>query len=48
VWTSAIRRPIDVGLALAAFGLLALWRAPAWLVVVFAAGGGAFMSVLAW
>jgi chromate transporter len=48
VWTSAIRGPIDVGLALAAFGLLALWRAPAWLVVVLAAGGGALMSVLAW
>jgi chromate transporter len=46
VWTSAIRSPIDVGLALAAFGLLALWRAPAWLVVVFAAGGGALMSAL--
>ena len=46
VWTSAIRRPADVGLALAAFGLLALWKAPAWLVVLFAAGGGALMSLL--
>ena len=47
VWTSAIRGPVDVGLAFAAFGLLALWRAPAWLVVLFAAGGGALMSLVA-
>jgi chromate transporter len=47
VWTSAIHRPADVGLALAAFGLLALWKAPAWLVVLFAAGGRALMSLLA-
>ena len=47
VWTSAIRGPADVGLAFAAFGLLALWRAPAWLVVLFAAGGGALMSLVA-
>jgi chromate transporter len=47
VWTSAIRSPADVGLALAAFGLLALWKAPAWLVVVFAAGGGMLVSLVA-
>ena len=47
VWTSAIRGPADVGLAFAAFGLLALWRAPAWLVVLFAAGGGALLSLVA-
>jgi len=47
VWTSAIRGPADMGLAFAAFGLLALWKAPAWLVVMFAAGGGALMSFVA-
>jgi chromate transporter len=47
VWTSAIRVPADVALALAAFGLLAFWKAPAWAVVVFAAAGGAMLSLLA-
>jgi chromate transporter len=46
VWTSAIRGPADVGLALAAFGFLALWKAPAWLVVAFAACGGALMALV--
>src|SRR5881409_2619590 len=47
IWTSAIRSPADVGLALAAFGLLAFWKAPAWLVVIFAAGGGTLISLVA-
>jgi chromate transporter len=46
VWTSAIHGPADVGLALAAFGLLAFWRAPAWLVVIFAAAGGALIALV--
>jgi len=46
VWTSAIRSPFDVALALTAFGLLAFWKAPAWLVVLFAAGGGALLSLV--
>jgi chromate transporter len=46
VWTSAIRAPADVALALTAFGLLALWKAPPWLVVVIAAVGGAGLSAL--
>ena len=36
--------PADVGLALAAFGLLAFWKTPPWLVVIVAAGGGALAS----
>ncbi len=40
VWTSAIQGPTDFALALAAFGLLALWAAPPWLVVALAAAGG--------
>src|SRR5262245_28762828 len=47
VWTSAIRTPFDVALAFAAFGLLAFWKAPAWLVVLFAAAGGALLSLVA-
>ncbi len=37
VWTSAIRGPEDFGLALAAAGLLALWKWPPWLVVALSA-----------
>ena len=37
VWTSAIEVPSDFALALGAFGLLAFWKAPPWLVVVFTA-----------
>jgi len=46
VWTSAIRAPADVALVLAAFGLLAFWKTPAWLVVVLAAGAGALLSLV--
>ncbi len=46
VWTSAIARSADVALALAAFGLLAFWKWPPWLVVVFAAAGGAALAAL--
>ena len=40
VWTSAIAGPADFGLALAALGLLTLWKLPPWLVVVLAAAVG--------
>jgi len=46
VWTSAITRSADLGLALITFALLALWSVPAWLVVVIAALGGALLGVL--
>ena len=46
VWTSAIHGPADVGLALAAFGLLAFWKAPPWLVVILAAAGGALIALV--
>jgi chromate transporter len=46
VWTSAIRGPRDFGLALAAFGLLAFWRVPPWLVVALTAAGGAVLAAL--
>lgn len=44
VITSAIHQPQDVALALAAFGLLQVWKAPAWLVVALTALGGALLS----
>jgi chromate transporter len=46
VWTSAIHAPSDFALGLAAFGLLAWWRLPPWLVVAFAAAGGAALAAL--
>ena len=39
VWTGAILAPADFALALVAFGLLALWSAPPWLVVALTAVG---------
>ena len=44
VWTGAVARPADFALALAAFGLLTLWRCPPWLVVLLAAAAGYFMG----
>jgi chromate transporter len=44
VWTSAILRPADFCLALAAFGLLMFWKTPPWLVVVLTALGGALLT----
>ncbi len=46
VWTSAIFRPEDLALALAAFGLLLAWRLPPWLVVLAAAAGGEVIARL--
>jgi chromate transporter len=45
VWKSAVRGPADFGLALVAFGLLAFWRVPPWLVVLITAAGGALVPV---
>ncbi len=47
VWTSAIRTPADFMVALAAFLLLALWKAPPWLVVILGALGTWGMAALA-
>ena len=44
VATSAIVAPVDVGLALAAFGALALLGLPAWLVVLLTAAAGAVVA----
>ena len=44
VWVSAIERSEDLALALAAFGLLAFWKWPPWLVVVLSALGGQMLA----
>ncbi len=44
VWTSAIHSVADFALAVAAFGLLALWRLPPWLVVALCGVAGAVMA----
>ena len=46
VWTGAIRGPADVALAVAAFAVLALWRAPPWLVVIACGLAGAALGAL--
>ena len=41
VWTKGIGGPADFALALVAFALLVIWRAPSWGVVLVSAAGGA-------
>jgi chromate transporter len=44
VWTSAISGPADFALAITAFLLLYLWKAPPWLVVVLCGLGGGLIG----
>ena len=44
VWVSAIAGPADLALALAAFAMLAWWKLPPWLVVLFGAAAGAGLA----
>ncbi len=46
VWTTAITSREDLALGVAAFGLLAFWKWPPWLVVLLSAVGGAGLSLL--
>jgi chromate transporter len=46
VWASAIFKPLDFGLAILAFGLLAFWKLPPWLVVVLTAIGGEVIAYI--
>lgn len=46
VWTSAIHRPADFALGLAAFGLLVFWRIPPWIVVVATALAAAGLDLV--
>ncbi|SHF38571.1 chromate transporter [Seinonella peptonophila] len=45
VWMKAIHTPYDFCLAIAAFGLLMLWKLPPWVIVLFSAAGGALTSM---
>lgn len=46
VWTAGIARGADFALAIAAFLLLFMWKAPPWLVVILSAAGGAAIGRL--
>jgi chromate transporter len=46
VWTSAIVEASDFAIAVTAFGLLAFWRLPPWLVVVYAAAAAEVVAAL--
>jgi chromate transporter len=46
VWTTSVLAPEDFAIAVTAFGLLALWKAPPWTVVVFSALAAEAVSLL--
>ena len=46
VWTSAVGKPSDFAIVVATFGLLAFWKLPPWMVVVFAAVAAELVGVL--
>ena len=46
VWTSAIHRPQDFGLALLAFVALSFWKLPPWLVVACSGVAGVVLHTL--
>ena len=46
LWTNAIVQPSDFGLALVAFGLLAFWKLPPWVVVLIMAASGGLLAAM--
>ena len=46
VWTSGVLRAEDFAIAVTAFGMLAFWKVPPWLVVVFAAVAAEVVAAL--
>jgi chromate transporter len=46
VWSSAVHTAFDLGVALAAFGLLVRWKVPPWIVVAAVASVSAIASIL--
>ena len=46
VWTSAVLQPEDFAIAITAFGLLAFWKTPPWLVVLYAAAAAEVVAAL--
>jgi chromate transporter len=45
IWTTSVRGPLDVALALVGFVLLAAWRAPSFVVVLIGALGGVGLAL---
>jgi chromate transporter len=46
IWTTSVRGPLDVALALIGFVLLVAWRTPSFVVVVIGALGGILLTLL--
>jgi chromate transporter len=46
VFTSSVGSAEDFSIAIAAFGLLAFWKAPPWLVVSFSAAAAMVVDLL--
>jgi chromate transporter len=46
VITTSIFKPTDAALAIVAFGMLAVWKIPPWIVVLVTAAGGALLTYL--
>lgn len=46
LWTSAVLGPVDFALAALGFLLLAVWKAPPWIVVVLLAMSGAALAII--
>lgn len=45
LWTSTVLSPRDFALTLSGFLLLAVWKAPPWLIAVLGAGAGALVAI---
>jgi chromate transporter len=46
IWTTSVKGPLDVALALTGFVLLVAWRAPSFVVVLIGAVGGILLALL--
>jgi len=46
IWTSTIFGAKSFALALAAFGLLQVWRVAPWIVMILTAAGGALLAAI--
>jgi len=46
IWTTSVKGPLDVALALVGFVLLVAWRAPSFVVVLIGALGGVVLALL--
>ena len=46
IWTSSILAPADFALATILFSMLAYWKLPPWIIVVFGAIGGSLITLI--